>query len=41
MYVNNYCNRPFNSFHRYCREWYIQNSGNDLDELPTYANCFG
>ena len=21
--VNNYCNRPLNSFDRPCREWYI------------------
>ena len=22
-YVYNYCNRPYNSFHRHCHEWYF------------------
>ena len=31
--VNNYCNRPFNSFHRHCREWYLYNeTENTLDD---------
>ena len=24
-YVYNFCNRPLNRFHRYCREWYDYN----------------
>ena len=24
-YVNNYCNRPLNTFDRHCHEWYLQN----------------
>ena len=41
-YVNNYCNRPFNRFHRYCREWYLyNNTENNLDELPEYSIYLG
>ena len=31
-YVYNYCNRPFNKFHRHCREWYLYNNttGDDI-----------
>ena len=45
-YVNNYCNRPPNSFDRHCPEWYLHkliknnteiNCSNNLDELPEYA----
>ena len=41
-YVNNYCNRPLNSFDRHCRAWYIYiNPENNLDELPEYAIYLG
>ena len=33
-YVNFYCNIPPNSFDPHFREWYIYNSGNDVDDLP-------
>ena len=31
-YIFDHCNRPFNNFHRHCREWYSCNNPND-DEI--------
>ena len=40
-FVNNYCNRPLNSFDRHCREWYLHsNTEDNLDELPEHAIYF-
>ena len=25
QYINNFCNNPYNKFHRYCHEWYLYN----------------
>ena len=42
-FVYNYCNRPFNNFHRHYREWllYSNNGGDDLrmpkDEMIIYG----
>ena len=37
-YVNNYCNRPLNSFDRLCCEGCLyNNTRNNLDELPEYV----
>ena len=45
-YVNDYCNRPLNSFARHCREWFFYNnteiySSNNLAELPEYGIYWG
>ena len=24
-FINNCCNNPYNTFHRYCQEWYLYN----------------
>ena len=42
-YEYNFCNRPFNDFHRHCREWYLYNNtvGEDIqlldDDMNNYA----
>ena len=45
-YVNNYCNRPLNSFDRHCFERYLRNFlennadvrfSNNMDEILEYA----
>ena len=28
-HILNFCNRPFNKFDRYCREWYLSHNSDD------------
>ena len=39
-YRYNFCNRPFNDFHRQCREWYLYNNtdGDDIQMLDNEMN---
>ena len=30
-YINKYCNRPFKSFDKFCREWYLSHNSDDLN----------
>ena len=39
-HIINYCKRPFNTFHKHCREWYLSHNSGDneiqmLDEMMT------
>ena len=38
--VYNFCKRPFNEFHRHCREWYLYNNtdGDDVRVLEYDMN---
>ena len=42
-YVYNYSKRPFNDFHRHCREWYFYNNtdGDDIRMLNDEVNIYG
>ena len=41
--VYKYCNRPFNNFHRPCREWYLHNKTgeDDIRMLNDEMNNYG
>ena len=40
VYVYIFCNRPFNDFHRHCREWYLYDNtdGDDIRMLNDEMN---
>ena len=32
-FIINYCIRPFNNFHKHCREWYLSQKSDDNEML--------
>ena len=42
-YVYNFCDTPFNDFHRHCREWHLYNysDGDDIRMLDDEMNNYG